>query len=68
MLCFPAGLIVLTPPLLVQDLVARKLPLTKAALASVVDSVRGAVMICYPMGECVVVWRGGCSHDLLPNG
>ncbi len=31
-------------------MVTRKLPLAKAALASAVDSVRGAVMICYPMG------------------
>ncbi len=33
-----------------QDHVARKAALTKKALSDAVDSVRGAVMICYPMG------------------
>ncbi len=33
-----------------KDLAARKVALTREALANAVDSVRGAVMICYPMG------------------
>uniref|UniRef100_A0A7S3QXZ8 Uncharacterized protein n=1 Tax=Dunaliella tertiolecta TaxID=3047 RepID=A0A7S3QXZ8_DUNTE len=33
-----------------RDQVARKVPLTHAALREAVDNVRGAVMICYPMG------------------
>lgn len=33
-----------------QDQVAKKVPLTLAALKEAVDNIRGAVMICYPMG------------------
>lgn len=33
-----------------QNLVLQKQPLTKAALESAIDNIRGAVMICYPAG------------------
>ncbi|KIZ02636.1 putative Uncharacterized protein C21orf59 like protein [Monoraphidium neglectum] len=33
-----------------KDRVLRKEPLTKAALLAAIDNIRGAVMICYPMG------------------
>lgn len=47
MSCLP---ILFCPGLRIQDQVEKRVPLTKHRLSEAIDNIRGAVMICYPMG------------------